>query len=219
MIEETSLGEQDNLMKARAIAAESSIVWQTGQVSAADRAGLLQQRPATVWFTGLSGAGKSTLAFALEHRLVGLGRACFVLDGDNVRHGLSRDLGFSPEHRAENIRRIAEVAKLMNQAGLIVISAFISPYRADREMARQIIGQDHFLEIHVSTALQVCEQRDPKGLYKRARAGKIEEFTGVTAPYEAPLAADLSIDTGTIGVDRCVDKLVNMLLLAKEHSA
>ncbi|MES2935257.1 MAG: adenylyl-sulfate kinase [Pseudomonadota bacterium] len=192
--------------------AEPSIVWHSGQVSAADRAGLLQQRPATVWLTGLSGAGKSTLAFALEHRLMALGRACFVLDGDNVRHGLNRDLNFSPQDRTENIRRIAEVAKLMNQAGLIVISAFICPYRADRQTAREIIGTEHYLEVHVSTNLAVCEQRDPKGLYKRARAGKIPEFTGITAPYETPLAADISIDTDVQSVQQSVDVLVNILL-------
>ena len=191
--------------------AEPAIVWQSGQVGAPERARLLGQRPATVWLTGLSGAGKSTLAFALERRLVELGRACFVLDGDNVRHGLNRDLGFSAADRHENIRRIAEVAKLMNEAGLIVISAFISPYREDREIARQIIGQDNFLEIYVSTSLQICEQRDPKGLYKRARAGGIAQFTGVTAPYEAPLAPALALDTAAMSVASCVDALVGVL--------
>ncbi len=190
------------------------MVWQFGQVTPADRARLLKQKPATVWLTGLSGAGKSTLAFALEKRLLELGHASFVLDGDNVRHGLNRDLGFSHEDRTENIRRIAEVAKLMNEAGLIVISAFISPYRDDREIARRIIGQEAFLEIHVSTPLQVCEQRDPKGLYKRAREGKIPEFTGVTAPYEAPLAPALALETGSTSVAACIDVLLGILLPA-----
>lgn len=188
------------------------IVRHTGHVTATDRALLLRQQPVTIWFTGLSGAGKSTLAFALEHRLVDLGRACYVLDGDNVRHGLNRDLGFSPENRTENIRRIAEVAKLMNDAGLIVIAAFISPYREDREMARQIIGEDKFIEIHVCTPLSVCEGRDTKGMYKRAKAGEIAAFTGVSAPYEAPVAAVLTLDTSTMEVTACVDRIIEMLL-------
>ena len=188
------------------------IVRHAGHITVADRAILLRQQPATVWFTGLSGAGKSTLAFALEHRLVDLGHACYVLDGDNVRHGLNRDLGFSPENRTENIRRIAEVAKLMNDAGLIVIAAFISPYREDREMARQIIGEDKFIEIHVCTPLTVCEGRDTKGMYKQAKAGKIAAFTGVSAPYEAPLAATLTLDTSTIEVNACVDQIIGVLL-------
>lgn len=145
----------------------SSLVWHGGHVSPEDRSVLLGQRPATVWLTGLSGAGKSTLAFALERYLTGMGHACYVLDGDNVRHGLNHDLGFSAEHRTENIRRIAEVARLMNDAGLIVISAFISPYRADREMARQIIGENLFFEVYVSTPMATCEQRDTKGMYQR----------------------------------------------------
>lgn len=193
---------------------DKAIVWQAGHVQPADRARLLQQTPATVWLTGLSGAGKSTLAFALERRLVELGRACFVLDGDNVRHGLNRDLGFSAADRHENIRRIAEVAKLMNQAGLIVISAFISPYRADRAVAQQIIGPDHFLEIHLSTSLDVCERRDTKGLYQRARDGKIADFTGVSAPYEAPLQPALALDSAAMTVDACVDALLALLLPA-----
>lgn len=213
MTEKSVVNKEPKIAAAKS--AKTAIVWQESQVSAADRARLLKQRPVTIWLTGLSGAGKSTLAFALEHRLVELGRACFVLDGDNVRHGLNRDLGFSPADRAENIRRIAEVAKLMNQAGLIVISAFISPYREDREIARQIIGQENFREIHVSTSLQVCEQRDPKGLYKRARAGNIPEFTGITAPYETPLHPALALDTASMGVASCVDALLDILLVAE----
>lgn len=188
------------------------IVWQKSLVSAADRARLLKQRPSTIWFTGLSGAGKSTLAFALEHRLNALGYACFVLDGDNVRHGLNRDLGFSPEHRAENIRRIAEVAKLMNQSGLIVMTALISPYREDREMARQIIGTDHFFEIHVDASLQVCEQRDPKGLYRRARGGQIAAFTGISARYDVPMQPTLALNTGAMGIEHCVERVLDILV-------
>lgn len=188
------------------------VVRHTGHVAATDRALLLRQQPVTIWFTGLSGAGKSTLAFALEHRLVDLGRFCYVLDGDNIRHGLNRDLGFSPENRTENIRRIAEVSQLMNDAGLIVIAAFISPYREDREMAHQIIGENKFIDIHVCTPLSVCEERDPKGMYKRAKAGEIAAFTGVSAPYEAPVAAALTLDTSTLGVAACVDQIIGMLL-------
>lgn len=166
-----------------------------GQVTSEQRQQRLRQRPATVWLTGLSGAGKSTLAYELEHRLHGLGLSSFVLDGDNLRHHLNRDLGFSGAERRENIRRVAEVAALMNQAGLVVFTALISPQRADRAMARAIIGEPHFIEVHVSTGLEVCEQRDPKGLYEKARAGLIPQFTGVSAPYEAPSAPDFRIDT------------------------
>ena len=189
----------------------SSVVWQQGHVSSEDRSALLGQRPATVWFTGLSGAGKSTLAFALERHLTGNGRACYVLDGDNVRHGLNRDLGFSAGHRSENIRRIAEVAKLMNDAGLIVITAFISPYRADREMARQIIGEAGFAEVHLATPMAACEQRDVKGLYQRARAGEIADFTGISAPYESPENPAAIIDTSMISLEQAMAQLMQIL--------
>lgn len=190
---------------------ELAVVWQHSHVSSEDRAALLGQHPVTVWLTGLSGAGKSTLAFALERHLINEGRACFVLDGDNVRHGLNRDLGFSAEHRTENIRRIAEVAQLMNQAGLIVISAFISPYREDREMARQIIGENAFIEVHVSTPMATCEQRDTKGLYQRARAGEIANFTGISAPYEPPENPVASIDTGLSSLEDALAQLNQIL--------
>lgn len=167
--------------------------------------------PVTVWFTGLSGAGKSTLALALARRLVGNGRACHVLDGDNVRHGLNRDLGFSAADRNENIRRVAEVAKLMNDAGLIVITAFISPYRQDREMAREIIGAEKFFEVHLATPIAACEQRDVKGLYKKARAGEIADFTGVSAPYELPINPVASVDTSLVSVDDALIKLYKIL--------
>jgi adenylyl-sulfate kinase len=182
-----------------------------GHVTAADRRALLGHGPATVWFTGLSGSGKSTLAYALERALVDRGVAAFVLDGDNVRHGLNRDLGFSPSDREENIRRIGEVCRLMHDAGLVVLSSFISPYRRDRQLVRDLYPPGGFLEVHVSTPIDVCEQRDVKGLYARARAGEITQFSGVSAPYEAPEAPDLAIDTSEVTVDEAVDVLAGLL--------
>jgi bifunctional enzyme CysN/CysC len=188
------------------------IVPQAGKVSGAERAGLLGQRPVTVWLTGLSGSGKSTLAAGLEQALVAAGRPCYMLDGDNVRAGLNRDLGFGPDDRRENIRRVAEVARLMNDAGLIVITAFISPYRADREMAREIIGAERFVEVFLDASLEVCEGRDPKGLYKKARRGEIPDFTGVSAPYEAPQMPQISLPTGKETAAACVERLLADLL-------
>lgn len=188
-----------------------NVVWHPHSVDSHVRSKLFQQRPVTLWLTGLSGAGKSTLGFALEHALIASGRAGFVLDGDNVRHGLNRDLGFSTGDRQENIRRIAEVAKLMNAAGLIVIASFISPYREDRKTAREIIGTDNFREIYVSTSLSACEQRDVKGLYRKAREGLIPEFTGISSPYETPLNPDLSLDTSEVNVDQAVAQLLELI--------
>jgi bifunctional enzyme CysN/CysC len=182
-------------------AASTNISWHASKVAAAERQKLLGQRPATVWLTGLSAAGKSSLAFEIERRLLAGGRACYVLDGDNVRHGLSRDLDFSPAARAENIRRVAEVAKLFNDAGLIVVTAFISPYREDRELARRIVGADRFVEVFVDAPLEVCERRDPRGLYRRARAGEIGDFTGVSAPYEPPEAPQLRVPTDRLDME------------------
>lgn len=176
-------------------ASNPNIVQHASHVAPSERVSLLGQQPLTLWLTGLSAAGKSTLAYALERALIDAGRACYVLDGDNVRHGLNRDLGFSSDDRSENIRRIAEVAKLMNDAGLIVISAFISPIIADRSIAKAIIGANQFKEIYINTPLAACEARDPKGLYAQARAEKLSNFTGVSASYEAPLQPALSIDT------------------------
>jgi adenylyl-sulfate kinase len=190
----------------------SNIVWQEGQVNSLERQKLLNQSPATIWLTGLSGAGKSTLAFLLERRLMSQGRVCYVLDGDNVRHGLNRDLGFTDLDRTENIRRIAEVAKLMNDAGLIVITAFISPLRSDREMAKGIIGVDQYREIFVSTAIEICESRDPKGLYQKARAGIVRDFTGISAPYEIPLNPSLTLDTEKTTKEACVEALLKIIL-------
>jgi len=189
----------------------SDITWQQGRINAEDRASLLRQAPATVWLTGLSGSGKSTLAFELERRLIELGHACFVLDGDNVRHGLNRDLGFAPQDRKENIRRVAELARLFNDAGLIVITAFIAPYTEDREDARAIIGTERFLETYLTADLSTCEGRDPKGLYAKARSGQLAEFTGVSAPYEPPTHPALALDTASRGVDECVQQVLDLL--------
>jgi adenylylsulfate kinase len=182
-----------------------------GHVSSEDRAALLGQRPLTVWLTGLSASGKSTVGYALERRLLSLGRACYVLDGDNLRHGLNCDLGFSVAERRENIRRTAEMAKLLNGAGLIVIAALISPSQDDRAMAREIIGDSRFVEIYLSTPLSTCEQRDPKGLYARARCGDIAEFTGVSAPYEIPGDPDLTFDTSRTDIHASVSLIVEYL--------
>jgi bifunctional enzyme CysN/CysC len=187
------------------------IAWQRSKVTPDDRARLLRQQATTIWLTGLSGSGKSAIAMELEQRLIEAGHACFVLDGDNVRHGLNRDLGFSPSDRKENIRRIAEVAKLFNDAGLFVITAFISPYREDRNAAREIIGSARFVEVYLSASVDVCERRDPKGLYAKARAGQIAEFTGVSAPYEPPPTPELTIDTGASGLDESVAILFDFL--------
>lgn len=191
--------------------AAGNVAWHRSQVQAADRARLLRQEPATVWLTGLSGAGKSTIAFELERQLVAGGHLAFALDGDNIRHGLNRDMGFTPESRRENIRRIAEVAKLFNDAGLLVITAFISPYCRDRAMAREIVGPERFLEVHLSADIRVCEGRDRKGLYKEAREGNICDFTGVSAPYEAPERPDFNIDTGRLTVAESVAEILSRL--------
>ena len=187
------------------------ITWHHSRVGPTERGDLLRQAPATIWLTGLSGSGKSTLAFELERRLIGLGHACFVLDGDNIRHGLNRDLGFAPTERKENIRRIAEVARLFNDAGLIVITAFIAPYAEDREVARTIIGKERFLETHLTADLTTCEGRDPKGLYAKARTGQIAEFTGISAPYEPPTSPVLALDTASRGVDDCIQDILELL--------
>lgn len=173
-----------------------------------DRAAHYGHRGAVLWFTGLSGSGKSTLAMALEQTLMRKGYACYVLDGDNVRKGLNSNLGFSPEDRTENIRRVGEVAALFADAGLICITAFISPYRTDRALARNACG-DAFHEIHIAADLATCESRDPKGLYKKARAGDLPQFTGVSAPYEAPQAAELVIDTACEGIAKSLESLLN----------
>ena len=166
-------------------------------VSVHDRARMFCQKSVTIWLTGLSGAGKSTIAYELERLLMSRGHACYVLDGDNIRHGLGSDLSFTPADRHENIRRVAHVAQLMNDAGLIVISALISPMHEDRAMAREIIGHDRFVETYLSASVDDCARRDPKGLYAKARAGVIPSFTGVSAPYEPPVQPDVRVDTAT----------------------
>ena len=187
-----------------------NIVKSDSLVSDEERHELLNQQGATLWLTGLSGSGKSTIARQLERELIDMGHACYILDGDNIRHGLNRDLGFSAEDRSENIRRIAEVSKLFNDAGIIVITAFISPYVQDRQQAREIVG-DGFVEVFVDTPVEVCEERDPKGLYKKARAGEIPQFTGITDPYEAPTAAELTLATVDTPVETSVDAIVAKL--------
>jgi bifunctional enzyme CysN/CysC len=181
------------------------------QVAAADREALLGQRAVTVWLTGLSGAGKSTIARELEGRLHERGRHCFILDGDNLRLGLNRDLGFSRPERSENIRRIAEVGRLLNDAGIVALVPVISPFRADREGARHIIGEERFLEVYVATPIEVCEARDAKGLYEKARAGEVPEFTGISSPYEPPEAPAVVVDTAERSVAECVEDLLRVV--------
>jgi bifunctional enzyme CysN/CysC len=184
---------------------------QEGAVSARDREHLLKQKPATLWLTGLSGSGKSTVAYEVEKRLIAAGHLCYVLDGDNVRHGLNRDLGFSPQERSENIRRVAEVARLLNDAGMIVITAFISPYREDREQARSIIEDGRFIEVFLDAPIEICEKRDAKGLYEKARAGLITEFTGINAPYEAPENPAILLKTGEETADLSAERAYRYL--------
>lgn len=188
-----------------------NVVWSPGHLSPRQRAANLGHRAMTVWLTGLSGSGKSTLAFALEARLLERHVHAYVLDGDNIRHGLNGDLGFSPSERAENIRRIGHVCRLFNDAGLVVITAFISPYRKDRAWVRTLHQDAGFVEVYVNTPLATCEERDIKGLYARARAGEISEFSGITAPYEAPEHPDLAIDTSTRSIDACVNEILALL--------
>ncbi len=189
----------------------SNIVWHENDVSRVDREKLLKQRGRLLWLTGLSGSGKSTVSVALERKLIDLGRACYLLDGDNVRYGLCDDLGFAPDDRRENVRRVGEVGRLLVDAGVIAIAAFISPYRPDRDRIRSKMETGDFIEIHVSTSMAVCEKRDPKGLYAMARSGEIGGFTGISAPYEEPLNPELTIDAGVLSVDACVDAIVAYL--------
>ena len=189
----------------------TNITWHQQQVTRDDRERLLGQKGVTVWLTGLSGSGKSTIAVAAEEALVSRGRLAYVLDGDNIRHGLNKNLGFSPEDRTENIRRIGEVAKLFTDAGLVVFTSFISPYRADRDLVRSIHDAGRFIEVHVAASVETCESRDVKGLYKKARAGEIKDFTGISAPYEAPEKPEVLIDTNGESVEQSVERLVAYL--------
>lgn len=189
----------------------TNITWHHADITKDDREKQNGHKAVVIWFTGLSGSGKSTLAHAVENALFDAGCRTFVLDGDNIRHGLNKDLGFSPEDREENIRRIGEVAHLFTQAGVIAMTAFISPYRADRDKARAIAGEGNFFEVYVKCALDVCEQRDPKGLYKKARAGQIPEFTGISAPYEEPDKAEIVVDTGVHSLEESAELVLGVL--------
>ncbi len=188
-----------------------NIFWHHGKLSDTDREKFLDQKGAVIWFTGLSGSGKSTVAREVEHALVENGINDYVLDGDNIRHGLNANLGFSPEDRKENIRRIGEVAKLFCEANVIALTAFISPYQADRDLARKLLKPGQFFEIFCDTPIEVCEGRDTKGLYKKARAGEIPEFTGISAPYEAPDKPELLLKTGEESLEESTRRVLNLL--------
>jgi adenylylsulfate kinase len=189
----------------------TNIVWHPGNVTRSDRENITGHKACTMWFTGLSGSGKSTIAVALEKALWDRGVRSYILDGDNVRHGLNKNLGFSPEDRTENIRRIGEVAKLFTDAGTVAITAFISPYRADRDQVRGLMKSGDFIEVYVDCPVEVCEQRDVKGLYKKARAGEIKEFTGISAPYEAPSSPELTIKTSQQSVEESAMQILRHL--------
>lgn len=189
-----------------------NIVWHHQKVTRADRASIKSQSPCLLWFTGLSGSGKSTIANAVDVTLFERGYHTFLLDGDNVRHGLNKDLGFSNEDRVENIRRIGEVSKLFTDSGIIVLSAFISPFSSDRRLVRNLLPAGEFIEVFMDTPLEICEERDPKGLYEKARAGKIKDFTGIDSPYEAPERPEVRLDTSRMSVDDCVNRLIGYLL-------
>jgi adenylylsulfate kinase len=189
----------------------SDVVWHHATITREHREALNNHKSAILWFTGLSGAGKSTLAHAVEDRLHQMACRTFVLDGDNVRHGLCGDLGFSEEDRKENIRRIGNVAKLFLEAGIIVLTAFISPFRSDRRLVRNMVYPGEFLEIFCDTSIDICEQRDVKGLYQKARKGEIKDFTGISSPYETPSNPELTLDTGTLPLTECVDQVIDLL--------
>ncbi len=189
----------------------TNIKWHHGKITREDRTTLMKQRGVTVWLTGLSGSGKSTIAVEIEHALLENKHQAYILDGDNIRHGLNKNLGFSPEDRSENIRRIGEVAKLFTDANIITITAFISPYRQDRDNARKLQKEGEFIEVYVKCPIEVCEQRDTKGLYKKARAGEVKEFTGISAPYEEPLNAELTIDTSKMSLEESTRAVLNYL--------
>ena len=199
----------------------TNITWHHAVISKADRENLLEQKGVVIWFTGLSASGKSTIAHTVEEKLYDRGNLTYVLDGDNIRHGLNKNLGFSPEDREENIRRIGEVGKLFADAGVIAMTAFISPYRADRDNARELHESGKFIEVFVDAPLSVLEDRDPKGLYKKARAGQIPEFTGISAPYEAPLNPEIHLDTSKLTVEECADAVIQYLeekgIISKGH--
>ena len=189
----------------------TNIKWHHGKITKVDRVNLLNQKGVTIWLTGLSGSGKSTIAVELEHALIENRHQAYILDGDNIRHGLNKNLGFSPEDRTENIRQIGEVAKLFTDAGIITITAFISPYREDRDAVRRLLSDGEFIEVYVKCPLDVCEERDTKGLYKKARAGEVKDFTGISAPYEEPLNPELTIDSSKLTVEESTRAVLNYL--------
>ncbi len=200
------------------MAERSNLFTQSTKVTRTQREGILRQRACVVWFTGLSGSGKSALAAGLERDLFEKGHLTYLLDGDNIRQGLNKDLSFDAAGRAENIRRLSEVAALMADAGLIVLTSFISPFRADREMARRTVGTERFIEVFVDCPIEVCEQRDVKGLYKKARAGEIADFTGISSPYEVPLHPDVVIKTAGTSLDDSVVLLVEKIAVRVKPS-
>ncbi len=189
-----------------------NIFWHGAEITREERESVIGQKGCVIWLTGLSGSGKSTIARRVEQQLLDRGVHAYVLDGDNVRHTLNKDLGFSPEDRTENIRRIGCVAQLFADAGTVCITAFISPYRSDRDAARALLDDGRFIEAHVATPLDVCESRDPKGLYKKAREGKIPEFTGISAPYEEPVKAEVTVRTKDLSVDESAAQVVDYLV-------
>lgn len=199
------MSEGDSITKS------TNVIWHQGMVSRVDRERLKGHKGVVLWFTGLSGAGKSTLAHAVEKTCFERGHHTYVLDGDNVRHGLCGDLGFTPQDRSENIRRIGEMAKLFVDAGEIVLTAFISPFRDDRERVRKLMGDGNFLEIYCKSSLERCEERDIKGIYRRARTGEIPEFTGISSPYEAPLNPELIVNTGEWSIEESVVAVLQLL--------
>jgi adenylylsulfate kinase len=188
-----------------------NVVWHESRIKKGDRIKLLAQRPFVLWITGLSGSGKSSIANAVEVKLHSMGIKTYLLDGDNIRHGLNKDLGFDEKSREENIRRIGEVAKLFVDSGLVVITAFISPFAKDRALARALVQEDEFVEVFIDTPLEVCESRDPKGLYKKARDGEIKDFTGIDSPYEVPLKPELHIKSSGKDISKIVEKIVRYL--------
>ena len=192
----------------------NNITWHDSEVTKEERQNRNGHKSAVIWFTGLSGSGKSTVSVALEKALFNEGKQTYRLDGDNVCHGLNKNLGFSPEDRTENIRRIGEVAKLMVDAGSITVTAFISPYKQDRDNVRAILKDDEFIEVYTKCSVEECENRDPKGLYKKARSGEIPEFTGISAPYEAPDHPEIILDTEHESIDQSVDRVIQYL---KQH--
>ncbi len=189
----------------------TNIKWHQGKITKEDRVKLLNQKGVTIWLTGLSGSGKSTIAVEIEHALIENKHQAYILDGDNIRHGLNKNLNFSPEDRTENIRRIGEVAKLFTDANIITIAAFVSPYREDRNNVRKLLEDGEFIEVYVKCSVEVCEERDTKGLYKKARTGEVKDFTGISAPYEEPLNPEITVDSSRLSIEESTRAVLNYL--------